>query len=69
MDQDRYFAGEGDLDAAREIVEIVGPSAELYVHPGDGHPFEDSSLDSYDPDAAQLLTARVIHFLRRVDRS
>jgi dienelactone hydrolase len=60
MDQDRYFAGEGDVNAAREIVEIVGPSAELFVYPGDQHLFEDSSLDSYDPEAAELLTARVI---------
>jgi len=31
MDDDEYFAGEGDVEAAREIVKIVGPSAELFV--------------------------------------
>jgi dienelactone hydrolase len=67
MDQDEYFAGEGDLQAARDIVNIVGSSAELFVYPGDKHLFEDSSLDSYDPDAAKLLTKRVTDFLGRIE--
>lgn len=68
MDQDEYFAGEGDIEAAREIVEVVGPCAELFVYPGDEHLFEDSSLDSYDPDAAALMIERIIDFLGRVER-
>jgi dienelactone hydrolase len=66
MDHDPYFADEGDVDAARELVETVGPSAELFVYPGDQHLFADSSLSSYDAEAAALLTERVLAFLDRV---
>ncbi len=62
---DPYFAGEGDIDAAREIVATV-PDAELFVYPGDQHYFADSSLPSYDADATRLLTERVLAFLARV---
>ena len=65
MAEDAFFAGEGDIDAAREIVEAVGPTAELHVYPGDRHLFVDSSLDSYDADATALLTGRVLEFLDR----
>jgi dienelactone hydrolase len=65
-DADPYFATEGDLDAARALVEQLGPSgrAELFTYPGDGHLFADNSLRSYDPEAASLLTSRVLRFLR-----
>jgi dienelactone hydrolase len=65
MDADEYFAGEGDVEAAREIAETV-PDAELFLYPGDRHLFEDSSLPSYDADAAALLTQRVLELLGRV---
>ena len=65
MDADPIFVGEGDIDAAREIVETV-PNAELFLYPGDQHYFADSSLPSYDPDATALLTRRVLDFLARV---
>ena len=65
MDNDPYFAGEGDIDAAREIVATV-PDAELFVYPGDQHYFADSSLPSYDAAATALLTERVLAFLARV---
>ncbi len=65
MDNDPYFAGEGDIDAAREIAEKV-EDAELFVYPGDQHYFADSSLPSFDPAAAALLTRRVLEFLDRV---
>jgi dienelactone hydrolase len=68
MDADEFFAGDGDVDAARELVELVGDGAELFVYPGDQHLFEDSSLDSYDPAATELLVERVTGFLARVDR-
>jgi dienelactone hydrolase len=64
-ENDPYFAGEGDIDAAREIVATV-PDAELFVYPGDQHYFADSSLPSYDPAAGALLTERVLAFLARV---
>jgi dienelactone hydrolase len=67
MDKDPFFALEGDLDAARELVETVGPGlAELFVYPGDRHLFADSSLPSYDADAAALVVQRSRDFLGRV---
>ena len=64
-DADPYFVGEGDIDAAREIVEQV-EDAELFLYPGDQHYFADSSLPSYDAEATKLLTRRVLEFLDRV---
>ena len=64
-DADPYFVGEGDIDAAREIVEKV-EGAELFLYPGDQHYFADSSLPSYDADASALLTRRVLEFLGHV---
>ena len=67
MDQDPFFALEGDLDAARELVATVGSGlAELFVYPGDRHLFADSSLPSYDADAAALVVKRSREFLDRV---
>lgn len=63
MDADPIFVGEGDVDAARELVEAAD-DAELFLYPGDQHYFADSSLPSYDPDATALLTTRVLDFLR-----
>jgi dienelactone hydrolase len=65
MDNDPIFVGEGDVDAAREIVATVD-DAELFLYPGDQHYFADSSLPSYDPEATALLTRRVLEFLDRV---
>lgn len=65
MDNDPIFVGEGDIDAAREIVEKAG-DAELFLYPGDQHYFADSSLPSYDAGATALLTQRVLAFLDRV---
>ena len=67
MDKDPFFALEGDLDAARELVETVGPDlGELFVYPGDRHLFTDSSLPSYDADATALVVQRSRDFLDRV---
>jgi dienelactone hydrolase len=63
MDADPIFAGEGDIDAARELVEQA-KDAELFLYPGDQHFFADSSLPSYDADATALLIQRVLDFLR-----
>jgi dienelactone hydrolase len=62
MDADPIFVGEGDIDAARELVEQA-PDAELFLYPGDQHYFADSSLPSYDPGATALLVQRVLDFL------
>ena len=65
MDNDPIFVGEGDIEAAREIVASVD-DAELFLYPGDQHYFSDSSLPSYDPAATALLLERVLAFLARV---
>lgn len=63
---DEFFAHEGDIDAAREIVAALGPEhAELFTYPGDQHLFADSSLDTYDAAAAELLLERTLAFLAR----
>jgi dienelactone hydrolase len=64
MDADPYFVEEGDIDAARDLVESA-EDAELFLYPGDQHYFADSSLPSYDERAATLLTQRVLDFLER----
>jgi dienelactone hydrolase len=67
MDKDPFFALEGDIDAARELVQTVGSElAELFVYPGDQHLFADSSLPSYDAGAAALVMQRSREFLDRV---
>ena len=68
MDRDPFFGLEGDIDAARELVETVGSDrAELFVYPGDRHLFTDSSLPSYDAGAAALVVQRSREFLDRLD--
>ncbi|MDX6298531.1 MAG: hypothetical protein QOI51_2388 [Nocardioidaceae bacterium] len=62
MDEDPFFAGEGDIDAARTLASEV-EGAELFVYPGDQHLFADSSLASYDAEAAALMKQRVRDFL------
>jgi dienelactone hydrolase len=65
MVDDPMFTGEGDIDAAREIVEKAG-DAQLFLYAGDQHYFADSSSPSYDAAATRLLTDRVLAFLDRV---
>jgi dienelactone hydrolase len=64
-DADPIFMEEGDVDAARELVASTD-DAELFLYPSDQHYFADSSLPSYDADAARLLTQRVLGFLARI---
>lgn len=62
MDADPFFVDEGDIDAARALVESAG-DAELFLYPGDQHLFTDSSLPSFDAGAAELVSQRVRSFL------
>ena len=66
MDNDPLFVGEdgeeGDIDAARALIQDA-KNAELFLYPGDQHLFADSSLPSYDAEAAALMTNRVVDFL------
>ncbi|MGC3858801.1 dienelactone hydrolase family protein [Micromonospora chersina] len=67
MDRDPFFALEGDIDSARELVGIVGPErGELFVYPGEAHLFTDSTLPSYDADATALVVRRSREFLDRL---
>jgi dienelactone hydrolase len=59
--QDDPFFDE-DLEAARALADSTD-RAELFLYPGAEHLFADSSLTSYDPGAAALLTERVLAFL------
>jgi dienelactone hydrolase len=63
MDADPIFVGEGDIDAARALVDEAD-DAELFLYPGDQHYFADSSLPSYDAEATTLLLDRTLTFLR-----
>jgi dienelactone hydrolase len=65
MMEDDEWALE-DLPAARELVDAT-EGAELFLYPGDGHLFADSSLPDYDENAASLLEQRVLAFLKRVE--
>ncbi len=65
MDADPFFVDEGDIDAARALVEEA-EDGEVFLYPGDQHYFADSSLPSYDEEATRLLTQRVLAFLERI---
>ena len=66
MESDPEFDNGWDLPAARVLVEEA-EDGELFLYPGDQHLFADSSLPSYDADAAALLGQRVLDFLDRID--
>jgi dienelactone hydrolase len=63
MDRDPW--AEEDLPAAEALVKEI-EDAELFLYPGSGHLFADSSLDDYDEQAAKLLKERTLAFLNRV---
>ncbi|MFJ9775501.1 dienelactone hydrolase family protein [Kitasatospora sp. NPDC101157] len=62
INADPFFAREGDVDAARALVETA-VDAELFLYPGNRHLFTDSSLPSYDEQAAAQVSHRVLDFL------
>lgn len=62
MESDSFFVDEGDIEAAKALVEETD-KAKLFLYPGDEHLFADSSLPSYDAEAAGLLMQRVLDFL------
>lgn len=61
MDADEWV----DLDVARDLAATV-PGAELFLYPGAGHLFADTTLPDYDEAAATLLMQRVQDFLTRI---
>jgi len=67
MDDDEFFAHEGDVDAARALVEAVGTDiAELFLYSGSQHLFLDNSLPTYDAAATDQLVERSLNLLDRV---
>ena len=66
MESDPEFDNGWDLPAAHALVEEAG-DGELFLYPGGQHLFADSSLSSYDADAAELLNRRVLAFLDRIN--
>jgi dienelactone hydrolase len=64
MEHDPFFAGEGDIEAARELVAAVA-DATLFLYPGDHHLFVDPSLPSYDATQAALVVQRMLELLER----
>ena len=67
MDADPWFAGEGDIDAARELLKATWDAA-LFLYPGDRHLFTDASLPDYDAAAAALVLQRALGMLGRAGR-
>jgi dienelactone hydrolase len=66
MDGDEWVLPPNeDLAAARQLDETVD-AAQLFLYPGDRHLFADDSLADYDPNAADLLIARVLTFLQNI---
>ena len=65
MDADPIFVGEGDVEAARELVAST-THAELFLYPGDQHYFLDPTLPSYDADAAAHVMRRTLALLGSV---
>ncbi|WP_030435506.1 dienelactone hydrolase family protein [Actinoplanes subtropicus] len=67
MDKDPFFALEGDVDAARDLVETIGQDqGQLFLYAGDRHLFTDSSLPSFDAAATDLVVERSLEFLGRL---
>jgi dienelactone hydrolase len=63
MDGDEWF--EEDMAAAHELVDEAD-NAELFLYPGNGHVFTDSSLGDFDQEAAALVKQRTLAFLEAV---
>lgn len=62
MEGDPFFVEDGDIDAARALLEEAD-EGEMFLYPGNDHLFADRSLPSYDAQATALLLERVLAFL------
>ncbi|MFC7796007.1 dienelactone hydrolase family protein [Streptomyces cinereoruber] len=62
MDADPYFAGEGDLEAARELV-AGAADRRLFLYPGTAHLFAEPGAPSHVPEAAALCAERALCLL------
>jgi dienelactone hydrolase len=66
MDADPFFVGEGDIEVAR-AVEAAQDDVEIFLYPGEGHLFADSSIDGYDEGATRQVLERTGALLARLD--
>lgn len=66
MEEDPWFIGDGDIEAARALVERA-EGAELVLYPGKGHLFAEPGVD-FDAEAAEELGRRVGDFLAGLER-
>ena len=67
MDDDEFFAHEGDLEAARNLVASLPPGlGKLHTYHGSSHLFVDSSLPSYDAGATAIVLDRSRAMLDRL---
>jgi dienelactone hydrolase len=58
---DKWFNREGGEQLVREV-----PGAELFLYPGSGHLFTDSSWEEYDAASTDLVVSRTLAFLERI---
>jgi dienelactone hydrolase len=58
---DKWFNREGGEQLVSEV-----PGAELFLYPGSGHLFTDSSWEEYDEESTTLVVDRTLAFLDRV---
>lgn len=64
MEQDPFFAVEGDLEAAQNfIASPAGAGSELFTYPGSSHLFTDPSLPGHDPASYERVLERIRTFL------
>lgn len=67
MADDAFFVHEGDVEHARALA-ATGADVEIFLYPGSGHLFVDSSLAAYDDAATDLVVQRSLALLDRVGR-
>ncbi len=65
MERDPWFVDDGDLEAARALVDEAA-DGELHLYPGDGHLFLERGRPEHDQQAAALCLSRVLALLERV---
>ena len=65
LKEDDPLMAEGDLDAARSLVELV-PDAELFLYPGSTHLFTEEGYADHDPAAADQVVDRMTALLARL---
>lgn len=63
-DADPFFVGEGDIEAAHELV-AAADDAELFMYPGDSHLLVEFDANPDDQNIT-AVTARVLEFLQRI---